>query len=170
MILRLIDCISEWSGRLVAWLVLLLAVLVGIDVALRALFSFSRVWINELEWHLFGLIILLGAAWTLRHDGHVRVDLLGRYRWAGERFAAWRDLIGHLVLLLPLCGVVIYASWDWVVSAWTFAERSPYPDGLPYRFLLKAAIPLGFALLALQAVAESVRDLRFLLGYSEVRR
>lgn len=151
------EAIVETSGRAVAWLVVAIVVLVTVDVGSRYLLHRGSVAIQELEWHLFALTFLLGAGYTLKHDGHVRVDLLYRHPRVGERARLTIDLVGTVVLLVPFCVLVIVESWPFVVDAFRFKERSPDPGGLPRRWLLKAAIPLGFALILLQAFANVVR-------------
>lgn len=159
-----IESFSEWTGRITAWLIPALVLLVSYDVTMRYLFQAGSVALQELEWHLFALIFLCGAAYTLRHDEHVRVDVFYRSRFMDERRRALVDLAGALVFLLPFCLLIISSSWPFVYNAWQFNEGSPDPGGLPYRFLLKAAIPLGFGLLALQGVAGICRNLLTLLG------
>ncbi len=156
----LIEWLSEWSGRLVAWLVFLMVSLICYDVAMRYLFQAGSVALQEMEWHLFALIFLLGAAYTLKHDEHVRVDVFFQSRWMTPRRRAWVDIIGALLFLLPFCVLVIVTSWPFVHNAYLIGEGSPDAGGLPHRWLLKAAIPLGFALLALQGLASIVRNLQ----------
>ncbi len=160
---RSINGFSEWTGRVVAWLVLALVLLISYDVTMRYVFQAGSTALQELEWHIFSLIFLLGAAYTLKHDGHVRVDVFYNARWMSARGRAWIDLLGCLFFLLPFCILVVYSSWPFVVSAYTFAEGSPDPGGLPYRFLLKAAIPLGFLLLILQGLAIIIGSVQILL-------
>ncbi len=155
--------ISEWTGRIVAWLVLAMTLLVTYDVAMRYLFQSGSVALQELEWHLFAMLFLLAAAYTLKHDGHVRVDVFYHSRFMNPRRRAWVDLLGTLFFLLPFCVLVIQASWPFVVSSYSIAETSPDPGGLPYRFLLKGAIPLGFALLALQGLASALNALKVIV-------
>ncbi|HHH36456.1 MAG TPA: TRAP transporter small permease subunit [Gammaproteobacteria bacterium] len=156
----LIETLSEWSGRAVAWLVLLMVGLIGYDVAMRYLFQSGSVALQELEWHLFALIFLLGAAYTLKHDGHVRVDVFYQSRRLGARGRAWVDLLGCLLFLVPFCLLVIHASLPFVENAWRLGEGSPDPGGLPHRYLLKAAIPAGFFLLLLQGIAMMIRSIQ----------
>jgi len=119
--------------------------------------------LQELEWHLFGLIFLLGAAYTLKHDDHVRLDLLYQSDWMGARKRAWVDLVGTVLFLVPFCLLVIVSSWPFVQSAFVHAEGSPDPGGLPYRWVLKATIPAAFGLLMLQGLANGLRALRTVL-------
>ncbi|MFQ5488999.1 MAG: TRAP transporter small permease subunit [Gammaproteobacteria bacterium] len=155
-----IEAVSEWSGRAVSWLMLLMVLVISYDVAMRYLFQSGSVALQELEWHLFALIFLLGAAYTLKHDGHVRVDVFYQSRRLGPRGRAWIDLLGCLLFLIPFCLLVINASLPFVENAYHLGEGSPDPGGLPHRYLLKAAIPVGFALLLLQGVAMMIRSVQ----------
>jgi len=163
LLIKRIETISEWSGRAASWLVLLLVLIIGFDVAMRYLFQVGSVALQELEWHLFALIFLLGAAYTFKHGGHVRVDIFYNSRWMDARRRAWLDLLGGLFFLLPFCLLIIISAGPFVVTAFALGEGSPDPGGLPWRYLLKAAIPVGFALLLLQGVAHMLRSVHTLL-------
>ena len=163
-LIEFIERLAEWSGRAIAWLVLGMVLIIGFDVVMRYLFQAGSVGLQELEWHLFALIFLLGAAYTFKHDGHVRVDIFYQSRWMDERRRAWVDLLGGLFLLLPFCLLIIVSSMPFVGNSFAMGEGSPDPGGLPYRFLLKAAIPVGFGLLLLQGVAHKLRSVQILLG------
>ncbi len=158
-----IDTFSEWCGRTVSWLVLAMVLVIGYDVAMRYLFQTGSVALQELEWHLFALLFLLSAAYTFKHDGHVRVDIFYNSAWMTDRRRAMIDLFGGLFLLLPFCLMIIISSLPFVANAYGMSEGSPDPGGLPYRYLLKAAIPLGFSLLLLQGLAHMLRSLSILL-------
>jgi TRAP-type mannitol/chloroaromatic compound transport system permease small subunit len=157
-----LEALSEWSGRAVSWLVLGMVLLIGYDVAMRYLFQSGSVALQELEWHLFAVVFLLGGAYTLKHDEHVRVDVLHHGRLGSPRVRAWVDLLGTLLFLMPFCVVVIVSAWPFVHTSFQFAEGSPDPGGLPFRYLLKAMIPLGFALIFLQGIAILIRSTQFL--------
>ena len=147
-----------------SWLVLAMVLVIVYDVGMRYLFQIGSVGLQELEWHLFALIFLFGAAYTFKHDGHVRVDIFYHSRHMDERRRAWVDLLGGLFFLLPFCLLIIISSASFVGNAFSIGEGSPDPGGLPYRFLLKAAIPVGFSLVLLQGVAHMLRSLRTILG------
>ncbi|MDM8560214.1 TRAP transporter small permease subunit [Candidatus Parabeggiatoa sp. HSG14] len=185
-LIRFINAINEWTGRLIAWLILLIVLIIIYQTSMVALFAIGSVSLQELQWHLFALIFLLGAAYTLKHDDHVRVDIIYQSHWISDRGRAWIDFLGGLLFLVPFCVLIIITSWSFVSAAvtyqvttstsWPFisvvllyAEGSPDPGGLPYRFLLKAAIPIGFILLMLQGIANSLTNLLFLLGIKEGR-
>ncbi len=159
-----IDRLNEAVGKAMGWLLLVMVVVVVYDVAMRFFFRQGSVALQELEWHLFALVFLLAAAYTLKHDDHVRVDIFYRGKTLTNRHRALIDLLGTLGMLLPFCLLVIYTSYPFVANAYVFAEGSPDPGGLPYRFLLKATIPLGFALLLLQGLVMVVRAIAVLRG------
>jgi TRAP-type mannitol/chloroaromatic compound transport system permease small subunit len=155
--IRIIDTISEWTGRAIAWLVLVMVLIIVYDISMRYLFKIGSVTLQELEWHLFALVFLFGAAYTLKRDGHVRVDIFYQSRWMNDRRRAVVDIFGTLFLLIPFCTLIIVSSLPFVGNAFAMGEGSPDPGGLPYRFLLKAAIPVGFAFLMLQGIAQMLR-------------
>ena len=158
-----IDRFSDRIGRLVSWLVLAMVLLVSYDVTMRYVFRSGSVALQELEWHLFSIIFLLGAAFTLRHEDHVRLDLFYHSRFMNDYRRAWVNLIGSLCFLIPFCLLIIVTSLPFVQTSFVHLESSPDPGGLPYRWLLKAAIPLGFVLLMVQGIGEAAKSLRRIL-------
>ncbi len=162
-----IDRFSELSGRAVSWLVLAMTLLIAYDVIMRYFFQSGSVALQELEWHLFALIFLFGAAYTLKHYDHVCVDILMQRQFMTAKVHAWIYFLCTLFFLLPFCVLVIYSSWDYVANSYNIlpsGERSPDPGGLPYRYLLKAAIPTAFALLFLQGVSLALRSYAVICG------
>lgn len=143
------DRITEGVGRLISWLTAVLVLIICYDVMMRYLFNKSSIAIYELEWHVFALIFLLGAGYALKHDRHVRVDVL--YTRFSEKGQAWVNLLGTLLFLLPLCWILLVEGWDFVVNSFRLLESSADAGGLPARYIIKAAIPAGFLLLTLQA-------------------
>jgi TRAP-type mannitol/chloroaromatic compound transport system permease small subunit len=118
----------------------------------------SNLWI-ELQWYLFSLVFLLGAAYTLKYDDHVRVDVLyGRLSRKGK---AWINLLGTALFLLPFCGVVLWMSIPFVANSWAVLEASPDPGGLP-RYPIKTVIPLALLLVMLQGVSLMIREVAVL--------
>lgn len=165
-LLALIDSFTDSTGKITSWLVLALVLLICYDVAMRYLFQQGSVALQELEWHLFALLFLLGSAYTLKHDDHVRVDIIYRSRFISEKQRAWIDILGTILLLLPFCLLVIITSWPFVENAFYYREGSPDPSGLPYRFLLKGSLLLAFSLLILQGIAEIIRNILTLKHWS----
>lgn len=158
-VVHIIDSFTEWSGRSVAWLVLAMVLLICYDVAMRYLLQQGSVALQELEWHLFALIFLLGSAYTLKHDEHVRVDILYQSRKLSDKHRAIINITGILVFLLPFCILILVSAWPFVENAYFYNEGSPDPGGLPYRYLLKASILIAFSMLILQGLAELLRNI-----------
>lgn len=157
-----IDTLNTWVGQGVAWVTLILVLVVFVDVVMRYLFNTSFVSTQELEWHLFAVIFLMGAGYTLLNDGHVRVDII--YQRLTPKGRAWINLVGVVFFLIPGCVLVIVTSWQFVHTAWSVMEGSPDPGGIPLRFIVKSTIPVGFSLLLLQGIAMGLRSLMVILG------
>jgi TRAP-type mannitol/chloroaromatic compound transport system permease small subunit len=157
-----IDVLNEWVGRGVAWVTLGLVLVIFVDVVMRYMFRTSYVFTQELEWHLFAFIFLIGAGYTLLHDGHVRVDVL--YQRLGTKGKAWINLVGVLLFLFPGCIMIIVTSFKFVYTSWAIMEGSPDPGGVPFRFIVKGTIPVGFGLLLLQGTSLGIHSLLQILG------
>ena len=157
-----IDALNQWVGRGVAWVTLGLVLVVFVDVVMRYLFKTSFVFTQELEWHLFGFIFLIGAGYTLLHDGHVRVDII--YQRVGFKARAWINLCGVILFLIPGCIMVINTSWAFMMNSFLILEGSPDPGGIPFRFVLKSCLPVGFTLLLLQGISLGIHSLMQIMG------
>ena len=145
-----IERFVDMVGECISWLALAIVALMATNVLLRYLFRTGSVWSQELEWHLLVPLVLFGMSYAMRHGDHVRVDILyARFR---ERTKIYVDLLSAL-LCLALSILVIAFSLHYVEQSYVISEQSQDPGGLPYRFLLKALIPVGFALLLAQSVA-----------------
>jgi TRAP-type mannitol/chloroaromatic compound transport system permease small subunit len=143
-------------GRAVSWLALVIVALMSVNVVLRYLFSIGSVWAQELEWHLLVPLILFGCSYALRHGEHVRVDIVyGRFT---PRAKVAVDLVSSL-LVVAISALFIWFSLHYVQQAYVIDEGSPDPGGLPHRYLLKALLPIGFALLLAQGVAGALGSL-----------
>ncbi len=158
-----IDAFTEYTGKCISWLVITLVLLVGYDVSMRYLFRSGSIGIQELEWHLFSIIFLIGAAYTLKLDEHVRLDILYRSGFLNDRFRAWIDVFGALFILLPFCLLIIISAWPFVSQAYIHNEASPDPGGLPARWIIKTMIPVGFCMLLIQGIAEVIKKLSIAL-------
>ena len=131
--------------------------LVLVIVVLRYGFNTGAIAAQETVQYLHAAIFMLGAAVALQADQHVRVDIF--YRRFSARQQAWVNGLGHVVFTLPLCGLIGWGSWDYVIDSWAAKEASPEPGGLPFVYLLKTLIPAMAVLLALQALAQIARAL-----------
>lgn len=159
-LIQLCDGLNERLGRLVAWSALAMVAVTFAIVVLRYLFNLGWIAMQESVTYLHGMLFMLGAAYTLKHDGHVRVDIL--YQRLTPRGRAWVDLLGTLLLLFPFCLFLLWVSWDYVASAWALREGSRDSGGLPWLYLLKSAIPAMALLLIVQGVAMVTRNLLLL--------
>ncbi len=156
-LISIIDQVNEWIGKQISWLTTVLVVLICTDVVMRYFFDFSSAGVFEMEWHLFAIIFLFGAGYTLRHDKHVRVDVF--YSRFNEKQKAWINLTGTILLLMPFCVVIIVTSIRFVENSFLISESSPDPGGLPKRYFIKSAITIGFTLLFLQSFSMAAKAL-----------
>lgn len=155
-LVRYIDAFTDRCGRMLAWLALAMALLTALIVVLRYGFNIGFIPGQEAVTYMHGSLFLLGAAYALKTGAHVRVDIF--YRKFNERTRAWVDSLGGIVFLLPLCAFIVASSWDYVAESWSMRESSPEPGGIPAVFLLKTLIPVAAITLALQGIAEVLRN------------
>ena len=149
-----IDRFIDWTGRGTAWICLIIVLVVANNVLLRYFFRLGPVSLQELEWHLMSPIALVGMSYALLHHDHVRVDIF--FDKFSKKMQAAIDLaVAATTVLISI--IIIKLSLNFVYQAYSIGEGSPDPGGLPYRFLLRSFIPLGFLLLGLQAVAQMIR-------------
>ena len=158
---RAIDALNDRVGRMTMWLVLAAVLLSALNAIARKAFSVSSNAYLEMQWYLFAGVFLLGAGHVLLKNEHVRIDALAG-RWS-RRTQVWIDVVGLLVFLLPLCVWVVLQSWPVFAQAWTSGEMSSNAGGL-IRWPSYLLLPVGFALLGLQAVSELVKRIAFLRG------
>jgi len=162
---RKIDRFQDALGRGVSWIMLLMVLVVFFDVIMRYAFNKSSVFTQELEWHLFGVVYMLGAGHTMLYDEHVRVDIVYS-RWS-PRKRAWSDFVLYFVFFYPSAIMVMVTSWPFVRDSYKVLEGSPDPGGIPYRFLLKSVIIVGFTLLTLQAISQTIKNFFWAMGWEE---
>ena len=155
-LVRWIDQLNDRVGRATSWLTAVMVVVTTSDVLLRYVFNTSFVFIQELEWHLFAVLFLLAAGDTHLKGKHVRVDIL--YTRLSPRRQALVDLVFGVLFLFPTCFLLIKSSLPFVAHSWAVLEGSPDPGGLPARYLLKAVIPVGFILIGLQGISETIKN------------
>jgi len=164
---RLIDALTERIGRVVIWLVLAATLISAGNALSRYLLgASSNAWL-EIQWYLFGAMFLLAAGYTLKHNGHVRIDIF--YNRLSPRGQAWVDLLGGLLFLLPMALLLAWLAWPMFHEAWVTHEMSPDAGGL-VRWPVKLLLPAGFFLLALQGVAEVIKRVGVLSGHLELPR
>ncbi|MCU7930330.1 MAG: TRAP transporter small permease subunit [Candidatus Thiodiazotropha sp. (ex Codakia rugifera)] len=162
---KLFEQLNEWLGRAVSWLSLLMVLVTFTVVVLRYVFDLGWIWVQESVTFMHGALFLIGAAYTLKHEGHVRVDIF--YQRRSPKGRAWVDLFGTLFLLLPVCLFIFSISWDYVAQSWSLQEGSREAGGLDGVYLFKSLILIMAGLLLLQGMTMIIRSLSQILGVSE---
>lgn len=164
-----IDALNDRIGVMIRWLALGM-VLIGAVSAVARYFARSQRWTlnltpaTEAQWYFFSIIFLLGAAYGLNHDVHVRVDVM--YERFSKKTQAWIDLAGSILFLIPFSVMMLWVSYPAVRASWQVRESSPDPGGLP-RYPIKVLILVSFGLLVLQAISQIVKQVDVILGNRE---
>ena len=159
----MLDRLGTLVGKGVSWLTLFMVIVTFVVVVMRYVFDAGFIWIQESVVWMHALVFMLGAAYTLREEEHVRVDVF--YRNMSPQRRAWVDIIGVLVFLLPVCLFLAWNSWDFVLQSWRIGESSREAGGLPYPLvpLLKTTLllmPLAVSLQGVSLLLKSLRTLR----------
>jgi TRAP-type mannitol/chloroaromatic compound transport system permease small subunit len=158
---RLIDSISTVVGKLTMWLILATTLISAGNALVRKIFNQSSNGLLEIQWYLFAAVFLLGAGYGFLKNSHVRIDFISSK--LSDRGRNWVDVIGILVVLIPFCVISIALGWPFFIQAFTSGEISTNAGGL-IRWPVYGLIPLGFALLMMQAVSELIKRIAFLTG------
>lgn len=162
-----VDALTEWIGQWLKWLVLFSSLISAGNALVRyALHTSSNAWL-EIQWYMFGAMFLLAAGYALKHEEHVRVDVF--YSRMSPRTQAWVDVFGGIFFLMPMAIIIAWMSIPMVVNSIRIWEHSSDPGGL-LRWPIKICIPLGFALLGLQGLAEIVKKTAVARGIREPRK
>ena len=151
-----LESFVKWVGYVAALTLALLIVLVVYDAVMRYLFQSGSIALQELEWHLFDVVIMLGIAYTLQRASHVRVDIF--YDQYSDKVRRIINILGALFFILPFSLLIIYVGFDFVMISFDQLEASSDPGGLSYRFLVKSLLPLAFFLLIVQTVSEVYKE------------
>lgn len=159
---QFMDTFNDILGYGVGWFTTVMVVVVFANVLLRYVYGQSYLALQDMSWYVFGIVYLVGAAYTLRHDRHVRVDIL--YINFSPRGRVWINLLGGIFFLIPFCLLGLYVSWSFTTQSFASQEISPDPGGLAARYLAKAMVPLGFILLTLQGLSLVFRNILQLMG------
>jgi TRAP-type mannitol/chloroaromatic compound transport system permease small subunit len=156
-----IDWLSEQLGQWLKWLVLFSSLISAFNALMRYTIHYSsNAWL-EIQWYMFGAMFLLAAGYALKHEEHVRVDVF--YSQMTPKQQAWVDVVGGIVFLMPIAVLIAWMSIPMVVNSFRIMEHSSDPGGL-LRWPIKIMVPIGFALLALQGVAEIIKKTAVALG------
>jgi TRAP-type mannitol/chloroaromatic compound transport system permease small subunit len=157
LLINAIDRLNERLSHAVRWLALLMVLVTVTIVVLRYLFGMGAIFLQEGVMYMHGFLFMLGIPFTLRQDGHVRVDII--YSRLSQKHKNWIDAGGHLILLLPVSVFIFVTSLPYVAASWRVLEGSSEVGGVPAVFLLKTLIPLTAALLFLQGLSEIAKRL-----------
>jgi len=157
-----IEQLIDFSGRAVSWLTLLMVIITFTVVVLRYVFDIGWIALQESITYLHAMVFLVGTAYTMQHEAHVRVDIF--YSRFSQRTRAWIDLCGALFLLLPFMFFLCWVSWEYVTSSWGVMESSREAGGLPGVYLLKSLMLMMAGLLTLQAAHQIIRALQKIMG------
>ena len=156
------DRLNESIGSTISWFTIVMVVFTFLIVVLRYMFNLGWIAMQESVTYLHAMVFMLGAAYTLKHEGHVRVDIF--YQKASIRSRAWVDLLGSIFLLMPMMMFILYSCWDYVMDSWMLLEDSPETGGLPAVFILKSAIILLPILMIIQGVSMAIQNALLLMG------
>ena len=156
-ITKIYEDFIEKIGIFVGFLIIALVLVINIDVILRYGFNNGSVAAQELEWHIFAAIFLLGGVYAQKKDAHVRVDFIYKSNYLSSRWRNLIDLLGTLFFLIPFCLIIIYGSVPFILDSYIHGEGSPDPGGLKFRWLIKACILVGFFAMFLFGVINSVK-------------
>jgi TRAP-type mannitol/chloroaromatic compound transport system permease small subunit len=160
---RAIDALNERVGRAALWLVLACVLISAGNAVARYGFNFSSNALLEIQWYLYSIVYLGAAGYALKHNAHVRIDLVfGRL---SRRARAWVDVCGALFMLLPACTIILWYGWGAFVESYRIGEVSGDAGGLA-RWPIKLVVPLGFLLLILQGVSETIKRIAWLRGHA----
>jgi len=159
-----LELFVKWVGYLAASALAALILLVVYDALMRYLFQTGSIALQELEWHLFDVVIMLGIAYTFQRASHVRVDIF--YDQYSDKIRHIVNIIGALFFILPFSLLIIYVGFDFVLISFEQLEASSDPGGLPYRFIVKSLLPIAFILLIIQTVSEVYKEFTMLKAAS----
>ena len=154
------DKFAKYIGVIISFLLILMMINVAFDALNRYIMNSNSVALQEMEWHLFSVIILLGLSYSLNKEGHVRVDIL--YAGFSEKKKAIVNMIGVILFILPLSLLIAYGSINFVEKSSTFMEQSGDPGGLPFRFIIKGLIPTSFVILIVMSIGYFARNYNLL--------
>jgi TRAP-type mannitol/chloroaromatic compound transport system permease small subunit len=167
LISDVIEAVLEFFGSIINWIWIVLVLVIVGNVVGRYVFAVNYIWIEELQWHMYAIGFMLGIGYALKHDAHVRVDVLAMTM--RPRTRAWIELLGILLLLAPVIYMILTYAIPFVEASWRRGERSSAPGGLANRWAIKSVIIVAFVYLGLAALARLIRICAFLFGFPRPR-
>ncbi len=161
-----LDKLIDWMGNILVIILLLMILNVFYDVIMRYIFHNSSIAMQEMEWHLFSIVILFGVSYSLKEDAHVRVDFV--YDRLSVKTRAMINIIGTLIFLIPFAILIIYGSYPFVMDSYTTNETSSDPGGLKHLWMIKAAIPVAMIVLLIEAIHYIIKNINIYRGIEEL--
>ena len=152
-------------GKVAAWANVFLIAAIILNVVMRYAFGKGQVWLEELQWHLYGFAVMIGLSYSQAKNSPIRVDILHQ-RFSTRTRAFW-EIVGLVLFLLPWIAVITWMGVDFWTESWRVNEGSDSPLGLPWRWIIKAVIPISFTLLGLAVLSRFISSIADLLGYGE---
>jgi TRAP-type mannitol/chloroaromatic compound transport system permease small subunit len=163
----MIEAVIDFLGGIANWIWIILVLVIVANVVGRYVFAVNYIWVEEVQWHMYAVGFMLGIGYALKHDAHVRVDVLAMN--LRPRTRAWIELLGLVVLVAPMIYMILSYAIPFVEASWRRGETSSAPGGLNHRWAIKAVIVLAFVYLGLAAFARFLRICAFLFGYPRPR-
>lgn len=163
VVCRIVDSFIKRLGDAVSWLYPLLILNIVVQVFMRYVLSGGRVWLEELEWHLYGICIMVGLSYCLVVNAHVRLDIFHRKLSPLKKEVI--ELIGMLLFVIPLFTILFFHGIDFLQHAWHVNEKSPHPLGLPYWWIIKSVIPTSMFLMVMAAFSRAIRSIAFIYQF-----
>jgi len=158
----------DYMGNVLIAILLLMILNVFFDVVMRYMFHDSSIAMQEMEWHLFAILILFGTSYSLKENAHVRVDFL--YDKFSEKTKAIINIVGTIIFLLPFTALIIYGSYAFVMDSYSVNEISGDPGGLKYLWVIKAAIPVSFTVLFLEGLNYIIKNINIYRGIEKAKK
>jgi len=163
-----LDAVVEFIGSIVNWIWIVLVLVIVANVIGRYVFAVNYIWVEEMQWHMYAVGFMLGIGYALKHDAHVRVDVLAMAM--SPRLRAWIELLGILLLLAPVVYMILRYAIPFVEASWRRGESSSAPGGLSNRWAIKAVLVIAFSYLGVAAFSRFLRVCAFLFGFPRPRR
>lgn len=156
-LVRAIDAFADWSGWLISWLIVPLIAVVVLEVAARYVFGTSIFWAYDISYMLYGSFFMLGAAYTLRHNGHIRTDFL--YSRFSVRWQGFVDTVAYLLFFFPGMAIFFWFGWESFLRSWQLGEQAISSSWMPPIYPFRAVIPIAAVLLLIQGISELLKSL-----------
>jgi len=162
---RIIDATIRKIGEKISWINYVLVLNIIVQVFFRYVLNQGQIWLEDLEWHFYGLFIMVSLSYCITEDSHIRMDII--YDKLSPKKKAYVELFGMLVLSIPILIILIYHGYNFVEMAWKLSEKSPHPLGLPYRWIIKSVLPISIFLMLMASISKLIKAFVTIFGRQE---